>query len=466
MISGRETGQIAMTKRLLEWLRGNRMAVAGWTAGLLLLSAVAWNVFIPHADQRINAISKQGYPVTLAELDAWYKPVPPLENAALTYLEAFAHPLFRESPGASNWIADDSFWSKRGQKMDQEAKARFLALLATNQPTLKLLHSVTNSACSRYPIDLNQGWATLLPHLSKLKRAVQLLGGVALAHAAEGNLDGAVDSLIAAGRAADSLQHEPSIISQLVRMACWQIVVSAIERIASGSTLNEKQIERLEIVLHDAERPECLKRGFGGEQAFGVALFTDSRVQMQAFSQNTSPGNTERLRVALLISVLKATGLFAQDKAVFLDLMATNLGAANLPFPSRLEAGQQAATLSRTLPGRFHVFSRMMLPAVANIFYREADFTARLRVARAALRIERFRRTHGNALPQNLEELTSQSAKPLPCDPYDGKPLRFKKLATGYVIYSIGKDGVDDGGLEHQSKNSKSSQDITFVLER
>jgi hypothetical protein len=34
----------------------------------------------------------------------------------------------------------------------------------------------------------------------------------------------------------------------------------------------------------------------------------------------------------------------------------------------------------------------------------------------------------------------------LPVDPFDGKPLRSKRLPDGIVVYSVGPDGVDDGG--------------------
>ena len=34
----------------------------------------------------------------------------------------------------------------------------------------------------------------------------------------------------------------------------------------------------------------------------------------------------------------------------------------------------------------------------------------------------------------------------IPADPFDGKPLRYKKAQKGYVIYSIGLDRQDDGG--------------------
>ena len=34
----------------------------------------------------------------------------------------------------------------------------------------------------------------------------------------------------------------------------------------------------------------------------------------------------------------------------------------------------------------------------------------------------------------------------LPLDPFDGEPLRYKRMPDGIVIYSVGVDGKDDGG--------------------
>jgi hypothetical protein len=31
-------------------------------------------------------------------------------------------------------------------------------------------------------------------------------------------------------------------------------------------------------------------------------------------------------------------------------------------------------------------------------------------------------------------------------DPFDGEPLRVKKVPRGWMVYSVGRNGVDDGG--------------------
>jgi hypothetical protein len=68
---------------------------------------------------------------------------------------------------------------------------------------------------------------------------------------------------------------------------------------------------------------------------------------------------------------------------------------------------------------------------------------------RAGVSVESYRSEHGQ-LPNSLPSAFS--------DPFDGQPLRYKKLAKGYVVYSVGEDGKDDGGDE--------KKDITFTVER
>jgi len=59
--------------------------------------------------------------------------------------------------------------------------------------------------------------------------------------------------------------------------------------------------------------------------------------------------------------------------------------------------------------------------------------------------VERFRRHHGH-LPAALIELVPKFLAGVPTDPNDGLPLRYRVTPSGYVIYSVGLDGVDDGG--------------------
>ena len=92
-------------------------------------------------------------------------------------------------------------------------------------------------------------------------------------------------------------------------------------------------------------------------------------------------------------------------------------------------------------------------------------------MAETALAIERFRLAHQNQLPDSLAALAPIYLKAIPTDPFDGQPLRYKLLEKGYVIYSIGPDLKDDGGLSKKydakgKSDPKAPLDLTFTVER
>ena len=100
--------------------------------------------------------------------------------------------------------------------------------------------------------------------------------------------------------------------------------------------------------------------------------------------------------------------------------------------------------------------------------FEEADSLADVRLARAALAVERFRLARGR-LPEHLAELAPQFLFATPVDPFDGAPLRYRRLAKGYLIYSVDRDGHDDGGREKPpgwKPTDKTPYDITFTVER
>jgi hypothetical protein len=69
------------------------------------------------------------------------------------------------------------------------------------------------------------------------------------------------------------------------------------------------------------------------------------------------------------------------------------------------------------------------------------------RTAIAVLAVERFRRAHAGALPASLDALVPDYLSSVPQDPFDGKPLKYRPSADGYVVYSVDVNRADDGGV-------------------
>jgi hypothetical protein len=98
--------------------------------------------------------------------------------------------------------------------------------------------------------------------------------------------------------------------------------------------------------------------------------------------------------------------------------------------------------------------AQQMLP----IFGRFANLQERralIGCAVAGLAAERYRLLH-DRWPNQLDDM--------PADPYDGKPLRYRKTPDGIVIYSIGPAGVGNGAALDANPPKVSDSRIEFRL--
>jgi len=69
----------------------------------------------------------------------------------------------------------------------------------------------------------------------------------------------------------------------------------------------------------------------------------------------------------------------------------------------------------------------------------------RMQAALAILALADYRTDHSR-YPESLTQLVPEYLPELPIDCYDRKPLRYRRTSDDYVLYSVGRDGADDGG--------------------
>ncbi len=118
---------------------------------------------------------------------------------------------------------------------------------------------------------------------------------------------------------------------------------------------------------------------------------------------------------------------------------------------------------SETLTGNslgYDVFERdhgMLL----SILKRSSAVNAGLPLLRVRIAMERYRLDHG-AWPETLDALIPSYLDSIPLDPMDGKSLRYN--ATKRILYSIGTDFVDDGGVAPDKSGSLESR-LEIVIE-
>jgi hypothetical protein len=154
------------------------------------------------------------------------------------------------------------------------------------------------------------------------------------------------------------------------------------------------------------------------------------------------------------VFLLTASGCVDIFQLRYLDAMTRFLNLCRVPFTVGMQRTKNA---DPPYPLIDFLICRLRLGSDGSTIQHVARVNVQVDVCRTSLSIERYRLSNNN-LPNKLDELVPAYLPVVPIDPFDGQPLHYKKLAKGYVVYSVGEDGKDDGGDE--------KKDITFTVER
>jgi hypothetical protein len=140
---------------------------------------------------------------------------------------------------------------------------------------------------------------------------------------------------------------------------------------------------------------------------------------------------------------------------------------ASLPSPQRFYSATNSEAIAEQAQAGKYILTALLLPALQKAAERDALHSAHVRNAAVVLGIERFQIANGGELPETTATLLPAYLKELPIDPYDGKPVRYKRTDKGYVVYCIGRDEKDDGGTEKVPNAPEGApEDVTFIVER
>ena len=88
------------------------------------------------------------------------------------------------------------------------------------------------------------------------------------------------------------------------------------------------------------------------------------------------------------------------------------------------------------------------------------------RVAQGLIAVRRWQLAHDGEVPPSLEACAKEAGLPdVPIDPYDSRPIRFAVVDGQPTVYSVGQDGLDDGGKIDNARTPDSG-DLVFRLSK
>jgi hypothetical protein len=358
----------------------------------------------------------------------------------------------------------------------QDAATKVLNALSDFKPVLDEFREASSRPYSRFNLRYEQDdpAAILLPHLANIKHFCQVLQLRASASLALGRTDDALQDLVLMFYLIDTTRDEPIIISQLVRMAEIQL---AFQPLAEGmGQWSQSQLRELQQHLQHFDFCADVRHSLQAERVlFGggeIDYVRRSHNKIRVFNEfdrfGESNGSTDFLPAGIL---------FATAPSGWLDLEELNLSRIYdqylLPIidltnrvikPDAVveaETGIAKATQGTSSSRVFHhkFFAALMLPALSKVSEKTAYAQTAVDTASVACALERYRLARGQ-LPDSLERLLPDFMTALPHDIINGKPLLYRPSTIGghYLLYSVGWNQTDEGGVVHNNKSGETDQ--------
>lgn len=448
--------------RFQVWFgRATQIIVVG-----LILTFAVWRLHLHFEIRSLVADYRAaGLPTDGEELDAFYPAVPAEQNAALGVMEAAG--FLQEYPDERRFEVRGFRVPWRTESLTPEEADLLRGYVSINSNALARLSTALTLPESRYPVDLSEGFYADLDHVDQVKELGELLEYRTLLASTDGEVDVAVNSIQDLVGLAGTLNKEPKLLSFLVRSALLRKACRSTERLLGAARFEPPHLTLLEECFDSLRETNIFARALVGEVASVAEYLRLRQHPMVETIIEEEEGVESPESTKLGLGAIRLSGLFARDLRFYLAGMQTNLMLARLPPPECLVITNLLQQMEKQGQERRHHLGVMLLASSKVVPQVGVDF-ARKRLVLTGLAIEQFRFAQGR-LPDGLEELVPDPMDSVPIDPFDGQPLRYRTRENGYVVYSIGRDGRDDGGRELPPRTKSSntnSYDLTFIVER
>lgn len=403
-------------------------------------------------DEELQKLKQAGIPTTLEELAP--PEIPDSENAALVYQKVFGLMDNRDMEEIQSLpsYSDVTKWS-------EEQKKEIPLLIERNKEIYKLLEKATALPKCRFALRYEDGPGVRMFHISKLRMCARLLAVKSILEAENGQIEKGLNSCITGMKLSQSLSNQPVLINQLVRMAMNSLLLRSLEEILNKGDFDNRLYEELIKEMKRERESHLISFGLKGEGVLG-GLWIYNRIKKGPIKDTSEKDTFELFSI---FGMDKITGLeemnklikeylpFAEKDIVFhLQTILKLISLTKEPYWQVKDELKEIEKSIVTLPKENYLLSEMLLPALVPAYTKEARSDALLGAAEIGIANRIYRQKYGK-FADSLTQLTPEILSTLPLDPFNGKDYIYRKTEKGFIVYSVGEDLKDDGGIEEKS---------------
>ncbi|MCD6176013.1 MAG: hypothetical protein J7K65_09655 [Planctomycetes bacterium] len=402
-------------------------------------------------NRRVEALAAEDYPVSLDELEAQYKLPQGVENAADIYIQAFeAYQDPNEFEREFLPIRGNFRWSDDVPPFPQEVMDAMESSLKANQKMLELLDKAAEIEHCLWPRKFEDMEDFYFPkdYLSGIKKATRLLCERDLYCVQKGDTGQLMNHFETLKALPACLSKQPFSTDYLMSIALKSMIARNLEEILNQVEFSDADLKELQRQFLEMQDAKDFCNMVVNARCVAINGYRLPLRERYKYFMADSCSNLTRFFYLFF-------GIDQKDKLLSLDFYDQLLQAAELPphqLPSMIEKiGREFGAYSD-----FHLYLSDFR-ALGKVSLISLRALGGLRCAETALAIERYRLKY-QSLPDSLEQLVPEFMAEVPREPFDGKVLRYIKHDVGYTVYTIGSDGVDNGGLSIQQMREKTPE--------
>lgn len=438
---------------------------------ILILLGVIYAVMMIRATARLRrayaALEASGRPMRAAEVVP--PEVPDTENAAVLFQSAILM-LKGQSAGQKNLLErlgedlSGSLFSrpkepdKLAKQQRDEAELRQLMNQEIVASALSTIEQGTRRPVCQFDRDYTANMSFDMPVLKDLRNLIRVLGTRVCLDAEAGEARKAWERIQIQLKLADGLRSDPTTNSQWTRMSLINYSTRIVQHLCDVAPPDPEESRRIEILLSNLDDATPFIRAMDGERLLiGEWFFALPKAELndvlQKNTQNPNkiaPESVERFNYRVWFTMAVFRPRFIADHAAYLEIMRKRVELLEAPYQDR------GARHDVFQPG----WSSLLTDKLTGYFGYEKEFFCRmsagLRMTRAGLALLRHRQAQGT-FPETLDVLGLKGL----IDPFDEKPLRYRREGEGFLVYSVGDDQHDNGGTpqpEFDSNNPRRSR--------
>ncbi|CAA6676560.1 MULTISPECIES: hypothetical protein [unclassified Lentimonas] len=403
---------------------------------------------IEAAKQRLH---EMGAPMTLEE--ALLLAVPDEKNAAPLYLELVD---FSEKTSAVAEADDlleqqvfgeyyDKDWEYilRFELRDEEWGVLEEAVEMLEQVGyFERIEAITVCSYFRPDWDFEQGPAMLIPEITPAREAGRWCLARAFLRMRANQPVAALADLKGAYVLSDQMAQGQTLINALISCAIRLMANKSLETMSrEGYDLSmlDSSVWDFSMMSHWLPALDLERLGMG-RVVFETLLYGSDEERMTLLQ-----GESRAMHTIGTLGLIR--WFFEYDYATYLNLMADVRGQVGFS-PAELKAAD-AELQEQMLEAKrnYRILTCILMPTTYHVQMRMTQCEARDRLAQTGLALSAYHAEH-NSYPHSLSDLVPSYLSELQLDPFSEAPLVYQWLEGGYQLYSVGVNGLDEGGVE------------------